>query len=509
MLYFLKALNKVIMFEIMYTIRQNVNKKNQESYFYVLIFLEVLILWIPFAQPRFAMDSYLLSSSNSLHENALVYARSARLLMAGFMEICACFKINTIIIMRVSWILSLFSIYIATILLFQFNLKFVTSKILSALAAIFLIQSIFVVELLYFVEFSGFMCFGILMSVISAIYMLNALERSEKISYIKSIIFSCLTGFSYQGVMAYLIVIPILYLFKQKQTVKSFIRNNIMIACNYGITNIFDLIVMKFFGGDRVSSNVNFIDSFFNALDKFVSNILFRTAYILPSGFYLGAIGVAVFIIGICWIKCGKKTEKLFILIYVVVGTILTSIVPHMMIPADSQWIQPRTVVAGGAFLGILLTYFVLYIDWYPEQIKKVWLIGSAIFFVLQCDSWGRIAISQQKVNAVDQFRVEYLLKQIEKYEQESGIEVKKVSFYHDSIPTYSYSGIYPTGDMLVTSFSQDWSIELCLKYYLELDLEVSENDLQIKQYFSNNNWNMFDEGQIIFKGDTIHLCMY
>ena len=47
------------------------------------------------------------------------------------------------------------------------------------------------------------------------------------------------------------------------------------------------------------------------------------------------------------------------------------------------------------------------------------------------------------------------------------------------------------------------------LKYYSGINLINSEKNPEIEKEFQNKDWDKFDEKQLIFDGDTMHLCKY
>ena len=55
-----------------------------------------------------------------------------------------------------------------------------------------------------------------------------------------------------------------------------------------------------------------------------------------------------------------------------------------------------------------------------------------------------------------------------------------------------------------------DWSIPYILSYNSGREFEVVEkNDGIFKKYFEGKNWDEYSNEQLIFDGNTLHICIY
>lgn len=72
----------------------------------------------------------------------------------------------------------------------------------------------------------------------------------------------------------------------------------------------------------------------------------------------------------------------------------------------------------------------------------------------------------------------------------------------------YKYDGIFSTGDINIKALSHYWCAGAIIKYYIH-DFEFVSEDVSIKEKFLKNDWNDFNNYQIIFNGNTMHLCLY
>ena len=101
------------------------------------------------------------------------------------------------------------------------------------------------------------------------------------------------------------------------------------------------------------------------------------------------------------------------------------------------------------------------------------------------------------------------IIEQINNYESKKENKIENVAIYQDEKPNYTYEGIFATGDMNIKCYSTDWSTIEILKYYLKRDLKMAEKDKKIEQDFQKQNWDNFNEKQLIFKENTINICNY
>ena len=71
------------------------------------------------------------------------------------------------------------------------------------------------------------------------------------------------------------------------------------------------------------------------------------------------------------------------------------------------------------------------------------------------------------------------------------------------------YDNLKASGDMNIRGYSADWCIPKILEFYTGRKLEVLEANVELKEIFSQNNWDKFKEEQSIFDNNIMHLCIY
>ena len=191
------------------------------------------------------------------------------------------------------------------------------------------------------------------------------------------------------------------------------------------------------------------------------------------------------------------------------------TILPQAMQNTESIWFVSRSTYTFASLLGILELYCLMLIkeEGLKEKINKTAVLAltglSIIFLVVEFYRFNTIELDHYNSNYFDQVTAIEIGDLIKKYQDESGKKVNKISIYKDSKPRFTNNRIFATGDINVSAFATDWSDANSINYYNNLKLEKIDNDDSIKQEFLNKDWNYFNEDQVIFKNDTIHLCVY
>ena len=197
-------------------------------------------------------------------------------------------------------------------------------------------------------------------------------------------------------------------------------------------------------------------------------------------------------------------------ILYIIFGTLVITVLPQIMQNTNSIWMVARSTYAFASLPGILLLH--LFVNINEEQIikmDKIIVLVSLLFIVAQYYNFTKIEIDHYKLNAIDKEISLSIEEKIKKYEKESGNTISKISIYKDKNLTYSYKGLFVSGDINVRAYSSDWATKAIVVYYTKRNLQVIENDLNIKESFKEKDWNYFDCEQLIFNGDTLHICCY
>jgi hypothetical protein len=129
---------------------------------------------------------------------------------------------------------------------------------------------------------------------------------------------------------------------------------------------------------------------------------------------------------------------------------------------------------------------------------------------VSQYFSFNKVYIDKYKLNFADKLRAEYVGQAISEYQENSRNVITKIAVYNDAnVADPCYPDLYNNGDLVVSSFNTSWSNINALNYYLDTQFEKVDCDEQYIEYFSNFDWECLSKEQLVFEGDTLHLCIY
>ena len=209
-----------------------------------------------------------------------------------------------------------------------------------------------------------------------------------------------------------------------------------------------------------------------------------------------------------CKIWKEKRYLHVFRLCYIVIGIVFIAIAPQFVHPTDSIWFVPRTTYSFSSMFGILVLYLVM--NYELERIYKISIIVLSCSIILfQAKVFIKIERDRFLLNEIDEEITMQIIEQMDRYEEQTGKKITKVSVYQDNIINYTYDGIFATGDMNIKCYFADWSTIEILKYYSKKDLKLVQRDKKLEHQFKEKDWNRFNMEQIIFKDNTINICNY
>ena len=122
--------------------------------------------------------------------------------------------------------------------------------------------------------------------------------------------------------------------------------------------------------------------------------------------------------------------------------------------------------------------------------------------------TFERTILERYRCNQADQYLSEIIGRQITLYEEETGNQIQKLAFYTDNTVVWKENG-YNDTEIHLRAFSCGWSRLYAMNFYLDKDYVEVEADPQLQTMFSQKNWDSYDEEQLIFDGDTLHICVY
>ena len=356
------------------------------------------------------------------------------------------------------------------------------------------------------------MVFAVLMSILAVCDIKKWLETKEKKYLITTFIFMLLANFSYQGVVGIFVAISLIYILKYSKTIKQFIVNNVVVALSYGIPAIIDYALIKIlYSSGRVSGSIILSES----IQKVYTNtqeMITSTYGILPEYFLMIFIILAIVLLVYEIIKqkidIKNKVIDILKVMYIIAGVIFTTVAPQLMQNTDAIWFVARSTYTYAALFGILVLYMFMNYK-INKEVKYFAIVLSIVLLIVQFYRFSVVETDRYKVNAIDYEITRKIVKQIDEYEKETGNQITKLAVYSDKATEFTYNGIFATGDTNLRAYYKEWSIQYIIRYYSGRYLEVTGLDKNKEKKFKQEDWTSFENEQLIFEKDTLHICIY
>lgn len=382
------------------------------------------------------------------------------------------------------------------------------TRILLSFAAI---ANIFIIEYFMFIEKCGFML-AVLLNI-AAVYCAESFLSSKRISYLAATqAFLILAVLTYPGTIALFVILSIPFVLNQSKNLKAYIQNLFCIGLSYAFSVAVDLLAFKFiFKSPRVSYSIDLVSNIETVLRGAIKyaistfDILPRFLFLTLTAFLFAAVIISAF---------SHKNKFLYILNAFVIS--LASLVfSTATILQGSGWWSTRTTYPIASVSGALAVQLFLSFPSIPAHgpktrfAQRLSLGAIAVLLVCQYFSFNKIYMDKYKLNALDAYRCHYIGQAIQDHQEVTGEAIKRIAFYKDHTPTYSYPGLYAQGDLIVSALTQEWSDLLSINYYLGTSYEKAVPSDSYVEYFASKDWDQLSQNQFIFEGDTLHLCIY
>ena len=376
------------------------------------------------------------------------------------------------------------------------------------------IANIFIIEYFMFIEKCGFLI-GILFCLIGVWCITVYFRENNKLYYGFAFLFIILAIFSYQGTVALFVLLSIPFAYRHADNIKQYFVRIIQIGLVYGMAVLMVLFAFKFvFNQTRISEKPNYFENIKNVLVQ-LFDLKTHTLCIFPEHFFEI---IMIFIIISDLILAMFCKKRLFRIFHIIVLFFSCCIFPVATLIQGTGWIAMRIIFPIASIVGVFALDFCLNNNFRKIEsnsiiriLDKGILLLLLVLMVAQYFSFNKIFIDKYKLNSLDENRAYYVGQAISEYEQETGCKIKNIAFYYDAKCVYPhYSGLYAGGgDVIVSAYYTSWSNIRALNYYLQTEYEKVEQDAQYREYFYSRNWDNLSKEQMIFDGETLHLCEY
>ena len=386
----------------------------------------------------------------------------------------------------------------------------IKNNVVSILISTLIIINPFSIELFVYIE-KGIMVLSVLLCVLAVEQIKKFFEGNKK-SILLALVFMIVANCCYQGTVGLFVAISLLYIIKYSKNIKEFIVNNVVVALTYGIPAILNFILVRFlFTNERVAGEIVLSESIIKMLQG-TKRMLVNTYDLLPKYVFIIIIAILLGIIIYQALKkkisSKKKILEILGAFYVIAGTLFATVAPQILQDTSSIWFVARSSYSMAAIIGLLTMYAFMKTKIHAKMRNSIVIILVA-FLLLQFVSFMSFAIDHYVGNYMDKTVTLEINRLISEYEEETGIQITEISIYHDKSIQYTYPELKASGDMNIKAYSADWCVPKIIQLYTGRNLITIENDEKLKNEFLQKNWDVFDEEQIVFQDNILHICLY
>lgn len=408
-------------------------------------------------------------------------------------------------IMALSW----FILYRFVIRLIQKE-KSILYNILIAGAAFLVVFNMCTAEGLLYIEV-GTMPFGILFAILGAC----VLATDKKLRYLISLILVTISGLFYQATSSVFVLLAlVLIAIKHKGNIKLVIKDTIIIALIYGFAMIVNFVGVKLWDSalqyEFRKFEIPSISDIIGTILKFGETILVYNVGIGPKYLYLSLLVILTIIFIAGMIQRKKNYFMILEYIVLILLSILVPLIPILATPTESQYIEPRMAMCFGSIIGILIMFLLAIVEVDKNKVLLNILtiftvlnfVGNSVFLV--------IASSATLVtNQLDKFIAQEIIKEINDYEETTGIEIKKIGVAFDKTYTMYYEGQPALRCFNVRSMGTHWAVKEVITMYTGKGYENTTVPEEISEEFLTKDWTSYDKEQLVFDGENLYICIY
>lgn len=490
-------------------------KNKLNIFIFIGMTLFTYIICFNFLKPHYSSDAYFVSNYGYA---AYVeqFLASNRMFSALILLIFKWLDIPFVTELSIMATILTFVMALSWFILYRFVIKLI-KKEESILYNILIIGAAFIVvfnmctaEGLLFIEV-GTMPFGILFAILGACIL--ATDRKHR--YLISLILVTISGLFYQTTSTIFVLLAlVLIAIKHKENIKNIIKDTIIIALIYGFAMIVNFVGVKIWTVVLANNFRQFefptISTIIGTILKFGESILIYNVGVGPKYWSLILLIVLtiIFVAGMVL----RKKNYFMILEYIVLIllSILVPIIPIIVTPVDSQYIEPRMAMSFGSIIGILIIFLLAVVE---VDKNKVLLNILTIFAVLNFlgNSVFLIVASSSILltNQLDKFTAQEMIKEINNYELSTGKKIRKIGVTYDKNYTLYYEGQPNLRCYNVRTIGVKWAVKEVITMYSGKEYGNIDVPKEIVEEFLTKDWTSYDKEQLVFDGENLYICIY
>lgn len=404
-------------------------------------------------------------------------------------------------IYRINYVISMLLMIISVLLTYKILISYMknitsSNKIIVYLCTLLIFINVSVSEYMLFFE-NFVMIFGLLLSIIAA-QIYHSHIKFKNIIILSLILIS---SFCHQGVTQIFVILAalILLISKPEQKQRYYLKEILKILVLYFLPLLINYIICWWLNSILPNLDPRIFIGVLESLKQLVSwqNLLVLSIYMMLFG---------ILILFNFRILIGKN-------IFGVIYLIMLSIISFEIFIFNNE---------AGLFPRILLNFIIIYpiLKIYIINLKEdnkyiIDIILIVLLLILNIFIVSYLQVKNVNSTTKNIEAVQSIIDKINEYESENNIEVKNVAFYVDANINYKY---WDAEEIMYFSYTAPiyygyWCDIYSINVLSGKEYKRVNNllvDKEIYYYFKTKDWDEVNlEEQLIFRGDTIHICRF
>ena len=479
---------------------------------YFIIPLIVIIFLLPLFKVEYATDTYWTEISGFHLTGDHMLNNNGRPVTAMFLYLFGALSLNVTTFYYFSFFLAIISASFAIYRLYRI-LKEHMSIICALFLSVMTVLTPLCTEYFLFVE-KGFFLFAICM-VVLALEGFILFIKGKKLGLLLALPTILLASLTYQIIPgAFAILATLFSILYSNKSVKALIKSILIAVGIYGFgVGTCVLFVKLFTTSNRVGVGIDFAN-------------LFNCVFFLGPKTLLIYIPIIAVLFLVCLLINKAKNKKCFTkelgydfasCMLIFLAGMGVTFAPAIVI--TPMWYTVRTLYPLSIIVLAIAIYFCYRKEYvhkasikelFDTKAKKIGAIFMVIILSLNLAFYYVLFIGRLINNAKDESLVQKIGEEIELYEKENSTEIKYIKIYYDENKTNCNKGVLKIGDTNVRAFSKTWSDVNHMNVILDKNYKKKKADDKIyKKYFEGKDWDTFSPDQLVFDGETLHLCVY
>lgn len=459
------------------------------------IFIIAIIMCIGYVSGHYSVDDYYIMHIGYSQYSIVNNLKEGRPIMCLLDQLANMVHLSYDAFIILTVVIAIFISSIIIVIIYDIILKYknITSKYMKIVILTALYVTIFnfmYIENLYFVE-------SIVMALALLFYTIAAKKLIDS-KLMKTLIFSSIATFCYNGFSCYFIIIVLLFsLLEDDKNFKKIFNRIIYVGMILIFTFILNLVQIKitcviFNLVSTRTGNISAISKNAIYIIKSLPSIIINTASLFPRYLYL----FFVFVMFLIYIIYGKQNKDKKILInYCLI--LFISIISNFCVSlvSLSSFGTGRLLYGIGMTIGILFIYILTQEFFNVQQkcFKYILVALLIIYFIINLLNYMYTIQQHKLVNDAEKQEVMQIYEYIEKYQEEEGKNVNKVTFIYkpdefNEIKKVHYGFSKNISGITKRATAIEWSCVGVIDFYSGINLEKTVCTHEMFEIYNSSN---------------------